>query len=67
MRNSKLLGVMAEKGYTQRMIADALGVSKNTVNDKLNGRGCFNTEQAIRICEILDITDAEKKTEIFLQ
>ena len=66
MNANKLLGIMAEKRISQRKLAKKLGVSKNTINLKLNGRGCFDTEQATHICEILGIEDAEKKVEIFL-
>ena len=66
MNANKLLGVMAEKGISQRELAEKLGVSKNTVNSKINGKSHFDTEQASRICEILEIFDSEKKAEIFL-
>ena len=67
MKNSKLIGIMAERGYTQRKLAEVLGVSKNTISDKLNGRGYFDTKQAVQICEVLKITDNATKCEIFLQ
>lgn len=66
MNGSKLLGAMAEKGISQRKLANALGVSKNTVNAKINGKGHFDTEQASQICEILGIVEPERKAEIFL-
>lgn len=66
MNSNKLLGVMAEKGVSQRELAQKLGISKNTVNAKINGKGHFDTEQASQICEILGIDDSEKKAEIFL-
>ena len=66
MNSNKLLGVMAEKRISQRKLAKMLGISKNTINLKLNGKGCFDTEQATNICEILGIDDAEKRVEIFL-
>lgn len=66
MNANKLLGIMAEKRISQRNLAKMLGISKNTINLKLNGKGCFDTEQATHICEILGIEEAEKRAEIFL-
>ncbi|MBR3960845.1 MAG: helix-turn-helix transcriptional regulator [Clostridia bacterium] len=66
MNSNKLLGAMAEKGITQKELAKKLGISKNTVNSKINGKGHFDTEQAIKICEILGVDEPERKVEIFL-
>ena len=66
MRSEKLIGIMAEKKITQRQLAEEIGVNKNTVNNKLKTGGCFNTDEVIKICEVLDITDPVTKCEIFL-
>lgn len=66
MKINKLLGIMAENKITQRQLATKLGVSKNTINAKLNEKVSFNTDEAIKICEILHIDDPELKAEIFL-
>lgn len=66
MNANKLLGLMAEKRITQRELAKKLGVSKNTINNKINGKVDFNTAEATKICEILELTDPKTKTEIFL-
>ena len=62
----KLIGIMAEKGFSQRKLANELGVSKNTINAKLRGKSRFDTEEASRLCEILNIEDDALKLEIFL-
>lgn len=67
MSDNKLKGKIAEKGYSQRRLADALGVSKNTLNAKVNKRIPFNTVEIAKICEVLDIHDAAEKAAIFLQ
>ncbi|MBQ7037745.1 MAG: helix-turn-helix transcriptional regulator [Clostridia bacterium] len=67
MRKTKLIGIMAEKGFSQRSIAKELGVSVNTINAKLNGRTAFDALEIIKLCEILGITNSDEKIEIFLQ
>lgn len=62
----KLLGRMASAGYTQRSLAKAVGISKNTINAKINGNSCFDTDQIDRICRVLNITSGLEKVEIFL-
>lgn len=66
MNTRKLLGIMVEKGFSQRSLAKAMGVSKNTLNAKLNAKTSFNTEEASKICEILGIEESNLKAEIFL-
>lgn len=67
MVTNKLKGKIVEKGYTQRSLAAALGMSKNTLNAKINGRVPFNTVEIERICKKLDIQSGSEKAEIFLQ
>ena len=67
MRKTKLIGILAERGISQRALAEELGISKNTVNAKLNGRTAFDTSEVMKLCAILGITSPEEKCEIFLQ
>lgn len=67
MANNKLKGKIAEKGYTQRALAEKLGMSKNTLSAKINRKVPFNTVEVAKICEILDIRDGAEKAAIFLQ
>jgi DNA-binding XRE family transcriptional regulator len=55
-----------KKGYTQDTLAEALGVSPNTMSSRITGKSCFNTEEIDRLCELLDITDNREKADIFL-
>lgn len=41
-------------------------MSKNTLNSKINGRGCFDTEQIDKLCRLLDIEAPQEKVDIFL-
>lgn len=62
----KLLAKMVESGYTQRSLAKRIGISKNTFNSKVNGKGYFDTKQIEDICDVLNITSGMEKSEIFL-
>lgn len=66
MSTNKLKGKIAEAGYTQRSLAVALGMSKNTLNSKVNGKIPFNTVEIQQICEKLGIHDLQEKASIFL-
>lgn len=66
LNKNKLLGKMAEAGITQIELAHRLSLSKNTVNNKINGKGCFDTEQVNKICDILKIENNCVKADIFL-
>lgn len=57
--NSKLLGKIRECGYTQERLADAIGISKTTLNAKLNGQFYFTTKEIDAICEVLSIPVSE--------
>lgn len=66
MPNNKLKGRIAEAGYSQRSLAAELGISKNTLNSKVNGKTPFNTLEIELICQKLNIHDASEKAAIFL-
>lgn len=60
---SKILGA----GYTQKSLAMAVGMSKNALNAKINGKSEFTLGEINRICEKLKIVDPLDKVQIFLQ
>ena len=66
MDQRKLLGRMAEAGYTQKMLAADLGKSENSISNKINGKSSFTTDEILRICDLLRITDDREKVQIFL-
>ncbi len=53
--HSKLLGKAKERGYTQEMIAQHIGINKGTLNAKLNNKNTFTTDEMASICELLSI------------
>lgn len=58
---------MVRAGYTQRSLARKMGMSKNTLNSKVNGRSQFNMDEAMLACELMNITDDVTKAGIFLR
>lgn len=62
----KLKGKIAEAGYSQTSLAVAAGMSKNTLNAKVNGKTPFNCDEAEAICNVLGISSNDEKAEIFL-
>ena len=51
---NKLKGARAEKGYSQGEMADKLGISRDSYNQKENGKSEFKLSEIIAIMEILD-------------
>lgn len=66
MASNKLKAKIVEAGFSQRSLARELGMSKNTLNSKVNGKIPFNTVEIERICEKLGIHDGAEKASIFL-
>lgn len=62
----KLKAVMVELGFSQVSLASQLGMSKNTLNAKLNGRAKITVDEAKELCDVLGLTDNKIKCEIFL-
>lgn len=56
---SKLLGRMREYRYTQETLAKAIGINESTLNGKLNNKTYFKPTEIDKICELLDISNAE--------
>ena len=51
---------MVLKGYSYRTLAEALGVTKDTISNKVNGKSSFTTEEAVKLCTLLEIVDPAK-------
>lgn len=57
MNANMLKGKMTEKGYTQEKLAEAVGISTNSISRKLLGERQFRLGEVVKICEVLDIDD----------
>lgn len=66
LNSKKLLGRMVERGYSQKSLAKAIGISDNTMTSRIKLRSSFNTDEIDNICDVLGITDNSEKVEIFL-
>ena len=61
----EIKAAMVREGFKQETLAEAVGMSHNTMNAKLNGRTKLYVDEAVAICNVLKIPN-EKKIEIFL-
>ena len=62
----KLKGKIAERGFTQGELAKAIGISDNSMTNKMSGRRDFTIGEIDRICKVLQISDCVTKAQIFL-
>lgn len=62
MNINKLKGVIREKGYSQKKLANEIGISLQSLNAKINGRADLTLSEVINIIQILNI---ENPKEIF--
>lgn len=56
---SRLLGRIREFGYTQSSLADEIGLTKATMNLKLNNKAFFTQPEIEKIRKILHIHSVE--------
>ena len=59
MDYSKLLGRIKEKGYSQKSLAEVIGLSESHFCQKLAGKYAFKQSEMRDICKILDIDGTE--------
>lgn len=57
MSFDKLKGKMTEGHLSQKSMAEALGITVQALNAKLNGRSQFTLEEVVRITDILSLKD----------
>lgn len=65
MKVNKIKAAMAEAGYNQCNLANAMNMSKNTLNAKINGKSRLFIDEALTLCQLLGIPH-EKMADIFL-
>lgn len=57
--HSKLLGRIKECGFTQKTLAEAIGINSATLSAKLNNKNAFTVTEMADICRTLDISKHE--------
>lgn len=62
----RLMGIIISAGYSQSTLAEEAGISKNTLNLKINNKSDFKTGEIETLCNILGIKKAQDKVDIFL-
>ena len=59
-----LRGTLAERKVTQDSLADRLGCSRQSINNKITGKSPFTLRDVTVICEAIDAT-ADERDRIF--
>ncbi len=55
----KLKAKIIEKGYTQKRVAQFLGISSTALNNKLNNKSTFKSPEMFKVCTLLGVEDAK--------
>lgn len=66
VNTNALKGAIVAAGHSQRSLAKLLCMSENTLGSKVNNKLEFTAEEIIRLCEKINIHDAQTKVDIFL-
>lgn len=53
---SKLIGLIAEKNYTQKKLCEMINISENSFTNKIKGRSNFSSDEIAKICNVLEIS-----------
>lgn len=63
----KLIGKIAEKFYTRKRFAMAMGMSERTLSLKMNNKIDFTQDEISKACEILEIKHTDIPIYFFTQ
>lgn len=62
MKNMKVKEYLEEHGISKVWLAHQLGITLQTLYKKLTGNGNFSIEQALKVKELLRLTESEFET-----
>ncbi len=57
---------LVRSDITQAELAKQIGLGKNSLSLKVNGKVRLYTDEVIKICDVLHITDKAEQAKIFL-
>lgn len=57
---NELRALFVQKGYTQSVIAEKIGISRQSMSCKMNNKVEFKVSEIEALCNILGITDKNK-------
>lgn len=66
MNASLLRGEIAANSLTASQLAKRIGISRNTLSAKMQGKRSFTLDEVYKICDVLNISNAKRINEIFL-
>ena len=66
MNKTAFICAMYAAGYNQKTLATRMGMTENTLSAKINGKSNFDTYEAMLFCELCNVSNPQKKAEIFL-
>lgn len=66
MKTNLLKAEIAKQEMSYREVAEKAKISRSAFSAKINGQRSFDTDEAVRICEVLGIIDNQDKAAIFL-
>lgn len=67
VKTQELEEIIKSSGLKKKYIANQLGVTVYGLSLKINNIHEFKLSEFVKICDILNITDPQKRSEIFLQ
>ena len=59
--------LIKEKGFKLKYIAQKMGITYYTLQRKINNEVTFNSEEILKLCDILNLKDLEEKEKIFFK
>lgn len=54
---SKLIGLIAERNFTQKKLCENINISENSFTNKIKGRSNFSSDEIAKICNVLEISN----------
>lgn len=62
-----LRNLIKEKEFKLKYIAQKMGITYYTLQRKINNEVTFNSEEILKLCDILNLKDLEEKEKIFFK